>query len=1188
VFKAMFFGDRPSGLNLGLGSKAIARSGRRRAKRRLQVAAEVLRLEARCMLSGGVPIPGNPEVPLKEIFWNGGPPISRKSPFTDSLPSPEAAGAAKTIMITNYGTTTIYPFLRTENTGKDPHSNDAKTKFNQYYDPQDVHGAEFREYVGYTDTDGSKDLGLPSGASITFQVPLVLWDGDNVSIVTDGKYLTTSPGKPGDTIFNYDPNAKITIAGTQTVDGSQWVTSSANYPTGENPLVMFYFAPKALTVADDAPSQPAELTFRDPYLTHFITDDFQTFPLINYDVSNVNKLAAPVSLEANNVPITSGATASNNLAYYTPNEAFGWHGSSQNTTTFDPPIEAFVNNNDPTVGYLGSYFGGNGWPAFFNPDNTKTSFPSGIPSGANIFDLSPLDVHGALVHTSHFDSNRWLLTSSGGGAIEASASGEPVTDANATSFTLSSFSSPEQRRAFVADITSMEASRETINFGVSTDKPLGVVGTLATYDPSSKVTDLRLDQGGSDYGPDTQMVISGGGGTGAHGVVRIGKNGEIDSIGFLQDWGGSGYTSAPTITFMDPSGQGHGAEATAVISGGTITVNLTKPLPVNTPFTFEFKRTATDYASQDITNLWYSWAHYYVEQFASFGKPETLTGSQVYGSIGDKTGLLTNAITLSSLPTDPAKALAVGMGVTSDTKGILPAGTTILSIVGNTVYLSQVPSKSADKTQQYTFSAPKELPINATSAKYTKPYELSFNAAAKANADLFAGSVYESMQTQSVDTPPSAYLPDTMNVVAHVIKFWAALPTYTEPWGTELVGQIRDLAKSILRGVYNYYAVPDQSQWYPNPAVAPVGLTSGQTFNVFNLDPYVWFAHTQEGLSGYAFSVDDDVANPSATGPAVAADGGVNHDPDNLQIGFAGIIGTGDQIKAPQLANQSEWFPTTKWGALDTTATIGIEPADAPAYPGSSFITLTGTDPMTVLRTLNQIITPGPGQIGAYISAPGYIVPGTTLIYFPNGVDDAHNPTVILSQNAISTTGDSSIPVVISAGQMTLPKATVNNPSFANPPQTSPPYYTTNPTGPEVGWTFSGTAGIAGSGSVYTTSNPPPIGEQQVAFIQDQGSISQSVNLVPGAAYAVSFVVAEQALDNGTVSTQSLDVGVGSQLVGTFTPSPANGGSYVLFTSNAFTVPTAGSYALTITGKSPAGSNNTALIGTVTVTGGVG
>jgi hypothetical protein len=63
--------------------------------------------------------------------------------------------------------------------------------------PQDLQHKEFREYLGYSNSNGSNFLGLPPGATITFQVPLVLWDGDNISLVTDGTYLTASGNAPG-------------------------------------------------------------------------------------------------------------------------------------------------------------------------------------------------------------------------------------------------------------------------------------------------------------------------------------------------------------------------------------------------------------------------------------------------------------------------------------------------------------------------------------------------------------------------------------------------------------------------------------------------------------------------------------------------------------------------------------------------------------------------------------------------------------------------------------------------------------------------------------------------------------------------------------------------------------------------------------------------------------------------------
>jgi hypothetical protein len=80
---------------------------------------------------------------------------------------------------------------------------------------------------------------------------------------------------------------------------------------------------------------------------------------------------------------------------------------------------------------------------------------------------------------------------------------------------------------------------------------------------------------------------------------------------------------------------------------------------------------------------------------------------------------------------------------------------------------------------------------------------------------------------------------------------------------------IRDMIKSVLRGVSDFTKYPDviddhgnHTAWYPNPAEAH----GGQPFNVFNLDPFVWFVHVELGFSGYGFSVDDDTADVGAGG----------------------------------------------------------------------------------------------------------------------------------------------------------------------------------------------------------------------------------------------------------------------------------------------------------------------------------
>jgi len=84
-----------------------------------------------------------------------------------------------------------------------------------------------------------------------------------------------------------------------------------------------------------------------------------------------------------------------------------------------------------------------------------------------------------------------------------------------------------------------------------------------------------------------------------------------------------------------------------------------------------------------------------------------------------------------------------------------------------------------------------------------------------------------------------------------------------------VTSMIRDMIKSVLRGVSDFTKFPDvidnqgnHTVWYPNPAEA----RGGQAFNVFNLDPFVWFVHVELGFSGYGFSVDDDTADVGAGG----------------------------------------------------------------------------------------------------------------------------------------------------------------------------------------------------------------------------------------------------------------------------------------------------------------------------------
>jgi hypothetical protein len=120
-------------------------------------------------------------------------------------------------------------------------------------------------------------------------------------------------------------------------------------------------------------------------------------------------------------------------------------------------------------------------------------------------------------------------------------------------------------------------------------------------------------------------------------------------------------------------------------------------------------------------------------------------------------------------------------------------------------------------------------------------------------------------------------------------------------------------------------------------------------------------------------------------------------------------------------------------------------------------------------------------------------------------------------------------------------------------------------------WSFSGDAGVAGNGSGFTAGNPNAPQGTQVAFLQDTGSVSQSISLATGN-YTVSFSAAQRG--NFQASYQTIAVLIDGNLVGTFTPADT---SYTAFTTMTFSVQ-AGVHDLSFVGLDPDGYDNSAFI----------
>ena len=135
--------------------------------------------------------------------------------------------------------------------------------------------------------------------------------------------------------------------------------------------------------------------------------------------------------------------------------------------------------------------------------------------------------------------------------------------------------------------------------------------------------------------------------------------------------------------------------------------------------------------------------------------------------------------------------------------------------------------------------------------------------------------------------------------------------------------------------------------------------------------------------------------------------------------------------------------------------------------------------------------------------------------------------------------------------------------------------YVYNPSGSS--WTFTGNAGLTGNNNAFTSANPAAPQGTQVAFLQDQGVISQSITASAAGTYTLSLLAAQRG--NFGTSTQTFEVVVDGSIVATIRPTST---TYAASTTAAFAL-AAGTHTISFVGLNPAGGDNTAFLDNVTL-----
>ena len=924
-------------------------SGRRgRAGRRVRFALETSQLEERCLMAVSDIMPAqinNPSKELGNVFF-----VGQKAPG----PPPE-----KLITITNSSATRIvYPFLADSNIG------------GGVYDPFDDVKDTYRGYIGYVGADSKYHVGLKPHQSITVAVPLVFWNGGT------GQVALANPLQDNDT-WHYKVDSKA-IAVT---------LPSKRQNAYDKGVVMWYHYRNpgaALEVAENAPAQLFEWTIRDPYLGKLGTPvpDTENQVLINYDVSYVNNLMLPVAMESVDNPVLENDAQKRT-------KAFGWTGAAYKISEMQKAIANFA-SDDPKVNRLGKYFRGKGYDKYFigdPPGSQKT------PAGYNFILNGPLNnVINPLEAASR--NPHYMLVSGGYRyQLDSFGTGQISPGVNTISETrpdkLDSFKkfSGQLVPGMMMSIDGFFPAGTYVQ-SISDDLKTVTLTKKATNNVPPPNYSFTV------YGSQTKDVTGAAADGGAKLRLTV-PDSELEKFKNLNEGmivTGPGVPTDGKLTLVKSVGAIDYAK-------NQVVVELSRKITPGSSGKFTFSGAVTDYLVSTLMDLWYSWANYFVDNANT--KPAAARDGHTVG--GDRLHPLDPfPPSTLELQLNDISDLSLGMVVTGNgipTDGTTTTITAIDTIKNPTswkyvVTLSQ-PAKTADGS--YSFAAPKTL----THSDDVHPYKLTFSQD-QAEMLKFAYNVYDVMTsfTNLQMVVPigngGSTLSPSAQVLAYTIgcnvgSFVDANKTPVMPIVRTVV--LRDELKSLLRGVSDFLVIPEydpktgQSNWYPNPATPTPGAQingSDVDFGVKNLNPYVYFVHRTLGLTGYGFSVDDDIANVGAK------------DATKLAVSIGGLEG---------LPNKAIYSYATQFGPVRTKGHINpakpqkaLKPTNDPPPLNRK---ITSIDPYDLAQVRGADPVQGPGAIvyGTGITPP----PPVTTVLVPVV---ASTQEVVLNQDLDSSVAE--------------------------------------------------------------------------------------------------------------------------------------------------------------------------------------
>ena len=780
----------------------------------------------------------------------------------------------KQIAIANNGTETIYPFLEDANnrtaTSGDPTPAPNYTGTGMF-DPFDAVNQEYRGYIGYSQVVNGKTVnyaGLLPGDTITIDVPLAFWDAGRIIVTTDGADLFGT-GPNGNPFLYRAENTQVTYYGS--VSGNTltftpiYKSFAYNSANGDyEPSAATWTPPTDLTsgMFVNGPGIPGATTITvgpnqgsvtlNPPANNSITTPAGIY---GFTFTSTTPISQSLRYTQPDFTITNGTSSSTNgvvqwyhsLKAENPSNSapfqlieMTFRGTFYNPKInvgtgfnyligFDTPTKNYISANDfDLVNYDVSYVDSFALPLAVEANSVpipNTQPPTSAPFGWVGSSQTIAELQAAFTSfTSPGGSLGMYFGGQGYPTYYAPTSVDTIKlPSGQNLFFQSPYNTDSNLSAF--------ALQETFSDGSSVNFPLYALtdgGTSPFSIPAGGSTDTNIP-----HPTPTQLVL-------AHSNDADKYKLQLLAAGLAA---GEQYVVTSSENGAIPAGTVITSMLTDPMTGQMVGVNLSEPLSSTNPplYVYTFTRPVSDPIATDIASVWYSWANYYATHVQS--TPET-----------DVAG------TINSNILDPRRCCA-GAGARNGRDRCarhLPR-----------CDHSRLERRRDDHAQPGVRRPERHVQFRRAGGQGDhglRPDGLDAHQnfhvrrgpaglCPRIRAECVRGDEHHESHRRAGTA--NASIPLLGNIIGGNVG-----PNFLPNQNPAIQSTITNEIKSALRGVPDFtsqlYSNP--SQWYPDPALA----TGGQDFNVFNLDPFIWFIHQQLGLSAYAFALDDDIGDVGA------------------------------------------------------------------------------------------------------------------------------------------------------------------------------------------------------------------------------------------------------------------------------------------------------------------------------------